>query len=291
MIQIMKAGVALFCLLNLSTISFAALNGAGIHAAIERAVISQALQQKKQPTSEKILEAYSILEKNDLSALRKLLNAGVEINKYYSEYNGGTLLGLAIVKGNWSAVIYLLKQGGNIKQPLLQEFPPDIPDNLPIAAALAEALKYMEDIDVLNPDFWYCLLIAYYEGYPVSRVLDAPFLSNGRITQAYYTWTLVRDYNLPVVFAASFTNSVHLLQALDYRKADDKVVVLKADKNIPSMIDWYGMDRPQLVFNLKPGQATRPSEWVRKWRDLSAESLFPPLDDEGYLKLLKKFER
>lgn len=235
---------------------------------LERIVTARELGAKQERIVDMIIE-------DNPAALEQELKNGFSANSYIW---GNSLLGFAIDFHRWEIILLLLKYGADLRAPL--EKGESGFSNLSFLRLTLEASK---GNPWKNYHFYQCLTVVAYYGRQVeiSPVRGSGFFnSSSKILSARYTWELVSQKNVPVVWAAAFTNNIDLLLALNLKGTD---VPYAPSEELFCLLK----EKHQDVFPSLPAQqATRPSYWIKKW---AANAECNSYQSADYEKILQSF--
>lgn len=235
---------------------------------LERMVASRVIWEKQQ----KIVD---IIISKDTAALEEELKEGFSPNSYIS---GNSLLAYAIDFHRWDMVLLLLRYGADIHAP--SETGKSTLSNL---SFLRISLESTSVHFRRNYHFYQCLSVAAYYGKNIQtspRRGPTSMKNSSKALSARYTWELVSQKKVPVVWAAAFTNNIDLLLALDLQGAD------KPYSPTEELFSLMKED-PQGPFPFLPaGQQTTPSYWVKKWAANAEHAFYQSVD---YEKVLQSF--
>lgn len=236
---------------------------------LERIVTVRELGAKQERIVDMIIE-------DNPAALEQELKNGFSANSYIW---GNSLLGFAIDYQRWDMVMLLLKYGADIRAPF--ELGGSELSNL---SFLHIALNSAQGRKWRDLHFYQCLSVVKHYGKNIQqspRNWSVLRKDDQQLHAARYTWELVSQKNVPVVWAAAFTNNMDLLLSLDLKDAD-KPYTLTEELLDPSN---------ELIFEVFPsmvlGQKTTPSYWVKHWGAVSAGQGIYAAED--YDKVLKSF--
>lgn len=235
---------------------------------LERMVASRAIWAKQQ----KIVD---IIIGKETSALEEELKKGFSPNSYIS---GSSLLAYAIDFHRWDMVFLLLRYGADIHAPV--ERGESSFSNLIFLQITLESTqgKFRRDYY-----FYQCLSVVAYYGRSLNVTPKRGnnfWNSSPKMLSARYTWELVSQKKVPVVWAAAFTNNIDLLLALDLQGAD------KPYSPTEELFSLMKED-PQGPFPFLPaGQQTTPSYWVKQWSQHPEQKFYV---DTDYQKILQAF--
>ena len=235
---------------------------------LERMVASRVIWEKQQ----KIVD---IIIGKETSALEEELKKGFSPNSYIS---GSSLLAYAIDFHRWDMVFLLLRYGADIHAPV--ERGESSFSNLIFLQITLESTqgKFRRDYY-----FYQCLSVVAYYGRSLNVTPKRGnnfWNSSPKMLSARYTWELVSQKKVPVVWAAAFTNNIDLLLALDLQGAD------KPYSPTEELFSLMKED-PQGPFPFLPaGQQTTPSYWVKQWSQHPEQKFYV---DTDYQKILQAF--
>lgn len=235
---------------------------------LERMVAARVIWEKQQ----KIVD---IIIGKDTAALENELKKGYSPNSYIS---GSSLLAYAIDFHRWDMVLLLLRYGADIHAPA--EKRETAFSNLFFLQITLESASGRLRRDYY---FYQCLSVATHYGRELkvtpkrgSNFWNASF----KMLSARYTWELVSQKKVPVVWAAAFTNNIDLLLALNLQGADKPY---SPTEKLFSLVK----EDPQGPFPFLPaGQQTTPSYWVKKWAANAEHAFYQSAD---YEKVLQSF--
>ena len=235
---------------------------------LERMVASRVIWEKQQ----KIVD---IIIGKETAALENELKKGYSPNSYIS---GSSLLAYAIDFHRWDMVFLLLRYGADIHAPV--ERGESSFSNLIFLQITLESTqgKFRRDYY-----FYQCLSVVAYYGRSLNVTPKRGnnfWNSSPKMLSARYTWELVSQKKVPVVWAAAFTNNIDLLLALDLQGAD------KPYSPTEELFSLMKED-PQGPFPFLPaGQQTTPSYWVKQWSQHPEQKFYV---DTDYQKILQAF--
>lgn len=235
---------------------------------LERMVASRVIWEKQQ----KIVD---IIIGKETSALEEELKKGFSPNSYIS---GSSLLAYAIDFHRWDMVFLLLRYGADIHAPV--ERGESSFSNLIFLQITLESTqgKFRRDYY-----FYQCLSVVAYYGRSLNVTPKRGnnfWNSSPKMLSARYTWELVSQKKVPVVWAAAFSNNIDLLLVLNLKGTDKPYY---PEEDLFSFLKGSSQD---LFPSLPAGQQTTPSYWVKQWSQHPEQKFYV---DTDYQKILQAF--